>query len=62
MSAKHTAYAIVAGRLREDILSHRLRPGQQMPPERELCTQFSASRITIRRALQILEEDEGRSL
>jgi len=57
MSVKTTAYDMVAGRLREEILSRRLRPGQQLPPERELCDRFAASRITIRRALQILEQE-----
>lgn len=57
MSIKTTAYDMVAGRLREEILSRRLRPGQQLPPERKLCARFAASRITIRRALQILEQE-----
>lgn len=57
MSAKTTAYDKVAGRLREEILSRRIGPGQQLPPERELCTRFDASRITIRRALEILEQE-----
>jgi len=47
----------MAGALRERILGGELPAGQQLPSERELCSQFRASRITVRRALQILEEE-----
>lgn len=53
-----TSYGLVAGALRARILSGELRPGQQLPTERVLCGQFSVSRITIRRALGILEEEQ----
>jgi GntR family transcriptional regulator len=43
--------------LRREILNRKIEPGAQLPPERELCTRFSASRITIRRALQILADE-----
>jgi GntR family transcriptional regulator len=52
-----TAYRYVADTLRRQILSGRLAPGECLPPERELCERFGASRITIRRALQILAEE-----
>jgi GntR family transcriptional regulator len=32
-------------------------PGERLPTERELCEQFSASRITIRHALQVLADE-----
>jgi DNA-binding FadR family transcriptional regulator len=34
-----------------------LRPGARVPSERELAMQFGASRATVRKALQVLEED-----
>lgn len=52
-----TSYGLVAGALRARILSGELRPGEQLPTERELCKRFAVSRITIRRALGILEEE-----
>lgn len=52
-----TAYRQVADALRRQILDRRLAPGDCLPPERQLCDQFGASRITIRRALQILAEE-----
>ncbi len=39
------------------IESGELKPGQRLPSERELCKQFSVSRITIRPALQELMRD-----
>jgi GntR family transcriptional regulator len=51
------AYQYVADALRRRIIGGELGPGQQLPPERELCDQYSASRITIRRALQILADE-----
>lgn len=50
-------YRLVADSLRRQILNRRIEAGAQLPPERELCTRFSASRITIRRALQILADE-----
>ncbi|MEX0612941.1 MAG: GntR family transcriptional regulator, partial [Pirellulales bacterium] len=52
-----TAYQYVADALRRQVLDGWLGPGQVLPPERELCKQFSASRITVRRALQILADE-----
>lgn len=52
-----TTYDRVAGALRDRILSGKLQPGQRLPPERDLCRRFSASRITIRRALEILQQE-----
>lgn len=57
MSKTTTVYSQVADSLRRRILSGNLQPGEMLPPERELCEQFASSRITIRRALQILAED-----
>lgn len=52
------AYQQVADCVRRDILGGELAPGAQLPTERELCERFAASRITIRRALQILADEQ----
>ncbi len=52
-----TAYNQMAQSLRELILSATWKAGTQLPTERELCERFAVSRITVRRALQILEEE-----
>lgn len=52
-----TAYRYVADTLRRNILEGKLSSGERLPPERELCEWFSASRITIRRALEILADE-----
>ena len=57
MARRTTAYNLIAENLRDRILSGDLQPGEQLPPERALCEDFGASRITIRRAVQILEEE-----
>ena len=56
-SKSKNAYKEVADRLRKQILNKKLKPGERLPTERELCDQFSASRITIRRSLQILADE-----
>jgi GntR family transcriptional regulator len=50
-----TAYRRIADSLRQRLLSGQWQPGERLPAERELCRQFAASQITVRRALQILE-------
>ena len=52
-----TAYSRIAGSVRERVLSGNWQPGHQLPTERELCKEYGTSRITIRRALQILEQE-----
>ena len=53
-----TAYNRVAATLRDQILAGSWEGSHQLPTERELCERFQTSRITIRRALQILEEEQ----
>lgn len=53
-----TAYNRVAATLRDQILSGSWDGRHQLPTERELCAEFQTSRITIRRALQILEDEQ----
>jgi GntR family transcriptional regulator len=50
-------YRHVAEKLRQGILAGRYPPGTRLPTERNLCTQFRVSRITIRQALSLLEDE-----
>jgi GntR family transcriptional regulator len=43
--------------LRQEIESGRWQPGQQIPPEMELCEAFGISRTVVRQALRELEFD-----
>lgn len=52
-----TAYDRVAQSLRQRILDGAWPRGAQLPTERELCGRFETSRITVRRALDILEQE-----
>jgi GntR family transcriptional regulator len=52
-----TAYQRIADSLRQKLLSGAWEAGQQLPTERALCRQFDVSQITVRRALQILEQE-----
>ncbi|RIH85973.1 GntR family transcriptional regulator [Calidithermus roseus] len=58
-SSSHTPlYLQLEAALRERLASGEWRSGQALPPERELAQQLGVSRITLRRALERLE-DEG---
>ncbi len=48
------AYQLLADELRADITSGRLRPGERLPPEPELCIRTGVSRSTVREALRLL--------
>jgi GntR family transcriptional regulator len=50
-------YNQVADRLRHAILTGKLKPGCQLPTERAMCSENGVSRITIRHALRLLEEE-----
>jgi GntR family transcriptional repressor for pyruvate dehydrogenase complex len=45
----------IARRLLDQIRRHELRPGDQLPSERQLATLFRASRGSVREALRLLE-------
>ncbi|MGE5558928.1 MAG: GntR family transcriptional regulator [Bacillota bacterium] len=43
--------------LKREIETGRLHPGDQIPPESQLCAKYGLSRTTVRQALQILADD-----
>jgi len=47
----------VAGKLAASLLDGSLKPGTQLPPERELIIRFGISRTTLREALKTLEKN-----
>ena len=57
MNLAKTHYGQLADRLREFIRTGRWQPGEKLPAERALCGQFELSRITIRQALRLLENE-----
>ena len=51
----HRAFEDIADQIRGLVASGRLRPGDRLPPERELAALFNVSRNTLREALRALE-------
>ncbi len=49
------AWQTVLSRVESDLLEGRLRPGERLPPERELAAQLGVSRPSVREALRVLE-------
>lgn len=47
-------YAKIKNTLLDWIKSGRYRPGDRIPPEAQLCTEFGVSRVTVARAIQDL--------
>ena len=45
----------VAEQLRDAILDGRYRPGDKLPPERELADEFQVNRTSVREAIKVLE-------
>lgn len=53
-NSKKTYEAIIDS-IKSDIMSGTIKPGQKLPPERELAKKFNVSRTSIREALRTLE-------
>ena len=51
-------YSAIEADLRQKILSGQYKAGEKLPTEAELCEAFGVSRITVRRAIQNLVEDD----
>jgi GntR family transcriptional regulator, transcriptional repressor for pyruvate dehydrogenase complex len=49
------AYESIVDQIESAILRGELRPGQRLPSERDLTTEFAVSRATVREALRVLE-------
>jgi len=46
---------IIVEQIRALMRQGQLKPGDRLPPERELCERFGVSRVTVREALRMLE-------
>ncbi|HUN34617.1 MAG TPA: FadR/GntR family transcriptional regulator [Trebonia sp.] len=46
---------VIVDQIRDLMRDGQLRPGDRLPPERELCERFGVSRVTMREALRMLE-------
>lgn len=54
---KTPAYRLLADDLRAQITSGRLRPGDRLPTEPQLCSSTGVSRSTVREALRLLSSE-----
>jgi len=46
---------IIVEQIRDLMRQGQLKPGDRLPPERDLCERFGVSRVTVREALRMLE-------
>lgn len=54
---RETRYQQIADRIREQVEAGELTPGRLLPSEADLSRQHAASRVTVRRALEVLREE-----
>ena len=54
--AQSRLYQRIVEQIERSILSGQLKPGDQLPPERDLAGQFGVSRTAIREAMKVLRE------
>ncbi|MHC4916627.1 MAG: winged helix-turn-helix domain-containing protein, partial [Planctomycetota bacterium] len=52
-----TLTSLVARKLKRDITTGRVKPGQPLPSEDELCRKYGVSRVTVRRSLGRLRSE-----
>ena len=57
-TARQPAYQLLADQLRDQIASGRLRPGERLPTEPEMCARSGLSRSTVREALRLLASQQ----
>lgn len=51
-------YIQIAEKLKQEILSGEIRPGNRIGSQRELEERFKVSKITVRKAIEVLEKEE----
>lgn len=54
-SPKRPVYVAIAEILRSRISSEKMQAGHKFPPERELAEEFGVARMTVRKALELLQ-------
>lgn len=54
-SERPHAYQLVLDHIESGILEHRLKVGEQLPPERDLAAQLGVSRSAVREAMRVLQ-------
>ena len=55
MAKRQTVSELVQHYVRDYIIKHKLRPGDQLPPEGEIATALEVSRVSVREAVKILQ-------
>ena len=48
-------YEIIAVDIREDILKGIYKPNEKLPFEKEICSKYNASKMTVKKALDLLK-------
>lgn len=54
---KKKTYQVIVDKITEFFLAGNLKPGERLPSERELASQFKVSRTSIREALRTMEQN-----